>query len=102
MMLLVVELAAIDEAAAVKAAAVVDDYLESLLGRGLLKYRVARQVAKHPRLMLIEEWTDAAAHDASQANNPDFDALQTELAPLLAEFPHATEYEIVSAGIASE
>ncbi|GAC1306965.1 MAG: hypothetical protein NVSMB21_10330 [Vulcanimicrobiaceae bacterium] len=101
MMLLVIDLSTHDAAAATEAARTLDDYLETLLGAGLLKYRIARDTADASHLVLLEEWTTSAAH-AALGTTPSFLALQAALRPLLAAPPRACESEIVAAGVASE
>ncbi|GAC1526477.1 MAG: hypothetical protein NVS2B8_12170 [Vulcanimicrobiaceae bacterium] len=100
-MLLVVELAAKSADAAEAAASVLDAYLETLLGKGLLAFRIGRNDADAARIVLLEEWGDAATHDAL-AGTPPFVALQRDLAPHLVEAPRAATYEIVAAGFADD
>jgi len=99
-MVLVVELATKDGASSALASRITEEYLETLLGSGLLKFRIARSVSEATRLILIEEWTTAAAHSAIM-ETPAFKDVQAHLAPLLAAPAHRTQCEIVAAGVAS-
>ena len=100
-MLLVVDLEARDADAAEQAAHVLDEYLETLLPLGLARFRIARDVAKPAHLMLLEDWSSAAAHDLV-TKKPAFAAMQAALAPLVAGPPRTTTCEIVAAGYADD
>jgi len=98
---LLVTLAAKDADAAEHVAHRLDTYLESLLGRGLLAFRIGRDTADPSRIALIEEWTNDDAH-AQSAGLPAFAEMQRALAPLLAAPPSAATYEVVAAGFADD
>ena len=100
-MLLIVELTAKDDESAADVAQILDSYFESLLGARLLRFRIARHTEHPARLVVLEEWTDSAAHDASMGSAV-FQAMRGEMAPLLAAAPNANIYEIIAAGVASE
>ncbi len=88
-MFLIVELSAKDDAAAEKVGRRTEEYFETLLGSELLKFRIARNQEHASRLVTLEEWTDAAAHEASFASTA-FADFQRNLAPLLVNKPRAT------------
>ena len=99
--MLLVTLAARDADAAEHVAHHLDAYLESLLGKGLLAFRIGRDTRDPARIVLIEEWTNDDAH-AKTTQTPGFADMQRTLAPLLAGPPTSANYEIVAAGFADE
>ncbi|GAC1299226.1 MAG: hypothetical protein NVSMB19_02730 [Vulcanimicrobiaceae bacterium] len=100
-MLLAVELSTKDETAAANATRLLDEYFEPLFAAGLLKFRIARHTEHAARLLVLEEWTDLAAHEAT-VGSAAFAALRGDLAPLLDAEPHAGTYDIVAAGVGSQ
>ena len=100
-MIFIAELTARDPDCAEHAAHALDEYLETLLGAGLLAFRIGRDLENAARIVLLEEWTSTDAHDA-HAKKPAFVALQGTLAPLLAAAPRTANYEIVAAGFSDD
>lgn len=96
--LLVVEFTAISNTAAESVARVLDGFLGATPAPGgLLSYWVVRHGEHTTRVLVVEEWTDAALQQASIAR-PEFAAVMHELAPLLAAQPNGDSYDVVTAG----
>lgn len=100
-MVFLLELAAKDDLAAERVASLVDTYLETLLGKGLLSFRIGRATDDPKRLMIVEDWTSVAAHQAHD-QNPALATLLGEFGPLLAGPAKGAHFEIVAAGFADE
>ncbi len=100
-MVFFLELSAIDDLAAEHAASLLDAYLETLLGRGLLSFRIGRATTDPKRLMIHEEWTSIAAHEAHDGN-PALAEMFQNLKPLISAPASGTHYEIVAAGFTDE
>lgn len=100
-LIFIAELTARDADSAEHAAHALDEYLETLLGAGLLAFRIGRDLESAARIVLLEEWTSTDAHDA-HATKPTFATLQATLAPLLAGAPRTANYEIVAAGFSDD
>jgi len=98
---LLVTLAATDADSAEHAAHALDTYLETLLDKGLLAFRIGHDMADRSRIVLIEEWTSDDAH-AATTKTPSFAEMQRALTPLLAAPPSSANYEIVAAGFADD
>ena len=98
---MVVTLVAKDADAAERLAHELDTYLEALLGKGLLAFRIGRADGIPAHLVLIEEWTNHDAH-VETLKSPGFAAMQATVAPLLATPPAPVTYDIVAAGFADD